>query len=192
MRDREGSNVPLRCTFDRPRIDGARFATKEITMAATPDTRPLDPVGPEHPGPVVVGVDGSVNAQQALAVAADLAKTLGVELTVFHALGLMTVIDGEHVPSEGHRDAIERLLQADWCRSLQGDPSLRWRAEIIDGNPADVLLHMGSDLDASFVVVGSRGIGGVQALGSTSHHVIHGCDRPVVVVPITSGVRPAM
>jgi len=44
---------------------------------------------------------------------------------------------------------------------------------------------MGRDLDASFVVVGSRGIGGVQALGSTSHHVVHGCDRPVVVVPVT-------
>jgi nucleotide-binding universal stress UspA family protein len=189
MRGREGPNVPLRCTIDRPRIDGARFATKEIIMAATPDTRPLDPA---DRGPVVVGLDGSVNAQEALAVAADLAKTLGVELTVFHALGLMTVIDGEHVPSEGHRDAIERLLEADWCRTLQGDPSLRWRAEIVDGNPADVLLHMGSDLDASFVVVGSRGIGGVQALGSTSHHVIHGCDRPVVVVPVTSGVRPAM
>jgi nucleotide-binding universal stress UspA family protein len=159
-------------------------------MAATPDTRPLDPIGRDHrgpdvPGPVVVGVDGSANAQQALSVAADLARNLGVELTVFHALGLMTVIDGEHVPSEGHRETIERLLQADWCHSLQGDPSLRWRAEIVDGNPADVLLHMGRDLDASFVVVGSRGIGGVQALGSTSHHVVHGCDRPVVVVPVT-------
>jgi nucleotide-binding universal stress UspA family protein len=181
---REGSNVPLRRTPGRPRIDVARFATKEIIMAALPDTRPGDPAQRE-PGPVVVGVDGSVNAQQALAVAADLARNLGAELTVFHALGLMTVIDGEHVPSEGHRETIERLLQTDWCHSLQGDPVLRWRAEIIDGNPADVLLHMGRDLDASFVVVGSRGIGGVQALGSTSHHVIHGCDRPVVVVPVT-------
>lgn len=134
-------------------------------------------------GPVVVGVDGSSNAQRALAVAADLARAVDADLAVFHALGLMTVIEGRHVPSEGHRDDIERLLRTEWCHALQGDPSLRWRAEIVYGSPADVLLNLGRDLDASFVVVGSRGVGDEQALGSTSHHVVHHCDRPVVVVP---------
>lgn len=134
-------------------------------------------------GPIVVGVDGSSNAQRALGLAADLARAFDVDLAVFHALGLMTVIEGRHVPSEGHRDDIERLLRSDWCHVLQGDPSLRWRAEIVYGSPADVLLNLGRDLDATFVVVGSRGVGDEQALGSTSHHVVHHCDRPVVVVP---------
>jgi nucleotide-binding universal stress UspA family protein len=134
-------------------------------------------------GPVIVGVDGSPNAQRALAVAADLARSFDVDLAVFHALGLMTVIEGRHVPSEGHRDDIERLLRNDWCRTLQRDPDLRWRAELVHGSPAHVLLTLGRDLDASFVVVGSRGVGDELALGSTSHHVVHHCDRPVVVVP---------
>ena len=134
-------------------------------------------------GPVVVGVDGSANAQRALGVAADLARRLDVDLVVLHALGLMTVIEGRHVPSEGHRDDIERLLRTEWCRSLQGDPSLRWRAEIVYGSPAAVLLDQGAGLGASLVVVGSRGVGDELALGSTSHHVVHHCDRPVVVVP---------
>jgi nucleotide-binding universal stress UspA family protein len=134
-------------------------------------------------GPVVVGVDGSSNAQRALAVAADLAACLDVDLAVFHALGLMTVIEGRHVPTEGHRDDIERLLRTEWCRPLQQDRSLRWRAELVYGSPADVLLNQGRYLDASFVVVGSRGVGDELALGSTSHHVVHHCDRPVVVVP---------
>ena len=134
-------------------------------------------------GPVVVGVDGSTNAQRALGIAADLARRLDVDLVVLHALGLMTVIEGRHVPSEGHREDIERLLRNDWCASLQRHPSLRWRAEIVYGSPADVLLNQGTDLDASLVVVGSRGIGDELALGSTSHHVVHHCDRPVVVVP---------
>ena len=134
-------------------------------------------------GPVVVGVDGSANAQRALGVAADLARRLDVDLVVLHALGLMTVIEGRHVPSEGHRDDIERLLRTVWCQSLQGDSTLRWRAEIVYGSPADVLLNHGAGLDASLVVVGSRGIGDELALGSTSHHVVHHCDRPVVVVP---------
>ncbi len=134
-------------------------------------------------GPVVVGVDGSSNAQRALGLAADLARAFDADLAVFHALGLMTVIEGHHVPSEGHRDDIERLLRTEWCHALQGDPALRWRAEIVYGSPADVLLNLGRDLEASFVVVGSRGVGDEQALGSTSHHVVHHCDRPVVVVP---------
>ena len=64
-------------------------------------------------GPVIVGVDGSPNAQRALALAADMSRCLDADLVVFHALGLMTVIEGRHVPSEGHRDDIERLLRND-------------------------------------------------------------------------------
>ncbi len=136
-------------------------------------------------GPVIVGVDGSSNAQRALAMAAEIARRFDRDLAVFHAIGLMTVIEGRHVPSEGHRDDLERLLRTEWCASLAGDRALSWRAELVYGSPADVLMKMGAGLDASFVVVGSRGVGDEQALGSTSHHVVHHCDRPVVVVPPT-------
>ncbi len=148
-------------------------------MADT-ETSPRNIVGS---GPVIVGVDGSSNAQRALALAAEIAKRFDLDLAVFHAIGLMTMIEGRHVPSEGHRDDIERLLRLDWCAALANDRELRWRAELAYGSPADVLMKMGTGLDASFVVVGSRGVGDEQALGSTSHHVVHHCDRPVVVVP---------
>lgn len=134
-------------------------------------------------GPVIVGVDGSANAQRALSLAAEIARRFDLDLAVFHAIGLMTMIEGRHVPSEGHRDDLERLLRLEWCAMLAGDRALRWRAELVYGSPADVLMKMGTGLDASFVVVGSRGIGDELALGSTSHHVVHHCDRPVVVVP---------
>ncbi len=148
-------------------------------MADT-DTSPRSILGT---GPVIVGVDGSGNAQRALSTAAEIARRFDLDLAVFHAIGLMTVIDGQHVPSEGHRDDLERLMRLEWCAALAGDREVRWRAELVYGSPADVLMKMGSALDASFVVVGSRGIGDEQALGSTSHHVVHHCDRPVVVVP---------
>ena len=134
-------------------------------------------------GPVIVGVDGSGNAQRALTMAAEIARRFDLDLAVFHAIGIMTVIEGRHVPSEGHRDDLERLLRREWCASLVDDDDLRWRAELVYGSPPDVLMKMGTELDASFVVVGSRGVGDELALGSTSHHVVHHCDRPVVVVP---------
>lgn len=134
-------------------------------------------------GPVVVGVDGSMNAQRAMALAAGLARRFDVDLVVLHAVGLMSVIDGEHVPSEGRRDQLERLLNDEWCAPLREHDDLQWECRLVDGSPADVLLKAGSELVATFVVVGSRGTGTEQLLGSTSHHVVHHCDRPVVVVP---------
>ena len=134
-------------------------------------------------GPVIVGVDGSSNSRRALALAAEIARRFDLDLAVFHAIGLMTVIEGRHVPAEGHRDDLERLMRLEWCAGLADNRELRWRAELVYGSPADVLMKMGTGLDASFVVVGSRGVGDEQALGSTSHHVVHHCDRPVVVVP---------
>jgi len=142
-------------------------------------------------GPVIVGVDGSVNAQRALTLAAGLARRYDVDLVVLHAVGLMSVIDGQHVPSEGRRDQLEQLMHDDWCAPLREsddadpdlDADLEWECHLVDGSPADVLLKAASELVATFVVVGSRGTGTEQLLGSTSHHVVHHCDRPVVVVP---------
>ena len=73
-------------------------------MADT-DTSPRSILGA---GPVIVGVDGSSNAQRALSLAAEIARRFDLDLAVFHAIGLMTVIEGRHVPSEGHRDDLER------------------------------------------------------------------------------------
>ncbi len=140
------------------------------------------------PGPVIVGVDGSGNSLGALDVAVHLARRLDLELVVFHAVGLMTVIDGRHVPSEGRRDELEQLLREEWCATLADDHQVRWRAELVDGSPADVVMKMATELDASLVVVGSRGVGDEQVLGSTSHHVVHHSNRPVLVVP-PGGVR---
>ena len=136
----------------------------------------------DQKGPVVVGVDGSENAGAALCVAAELARALHTELLVVHAVGLTTRIGGEFAPAEGREDAIEHDLHTAWCSSIQGDPDLSWHAELRYGSPTDVLL--GAASDASYVVVGSRGLRGeAEQLGSTSHHVVHHAPCPVVVVP---------
>jgi len=137
------------------------------------------------PGPVVVGVDGSRDALRALDVAADLARSTGAELVAVHALGLMAVIDGEHVPSFDHRDEIDRLLHEEWCAGLAG-AEVRYRVELLDGNPTEVLLHLAETVGPSFLVVGARGIGENtdRELGSTSYHVTRHATCPIVVVPM--------
>jgi nucleotide-binding universal stress UspA family protein len=138
---------------------------------------------PDLGRPVLVGVDGSATSGRALEFAALLAERLGVELVVVHALGLLTVIDGEHVPATGRRDEVRAMLEQDWCAALVGRGELTWRPTLVDGSPAEVMLAQADELDAGLVVVGSRGVGSDKLLGSTSHHLVHHCNRPVVVVP---------
>jgi nucleotide-binding universal stress UspA family protein len=140
---------------------------------------------PTSTGPVVVGVDGSSNARRALDVAARLARATGAEVVAVHALGLMATIGGEHVPSSEHRGEIERELRDEWCAPLSGPGAPAWRCTVVDGSPAEALLHAAEREHASFVVVGSRGVGGHPdlMLGSTSHMVIQRTHCPAIVVP---------
>jgi nucleotide-binding universal stress UspA family protein len=125
-------------------------------------------------GPVVVGVDGSPNAARALAMAARLATAMDLEVVAVHAVGL---IEG------ARRDEVADEVQS-WCADL-ATAAIRHRVEVLDGHPADVLLRVAAAEGASFVVVGSRGLGGhgELLLGSTSHQAVHHACCPVVVVP---------
>jgi nucleotide-binding universal stress UspA family protein len=136
-------------------------------------------------GPIVCGVDGSPNAHRALEVAAGLAASTGVDVLAVHALGMMTELDGRHVPSSEHRDEIEQRMREQWCRPLDELGAGRWTSRLTDGPPSDALLHTAEEVGASFIVVGARGIGGHPdlMLGSTSHQVIHRSHCATVVVP---------
>jgi nucleotide-binding universal stress UspA family protein len=54
-----------------------------------------------------------------------------------------------------------------------------------DDDIAAVILAEAADLDASVIVLGTRGLGGVKSLmlGSVSHAVLHHADRAVLVIP---------
>lgn len=151
----------------------------------TSETDPESAADRTGAGPIICGVDGSRNARRALDLALTLAHATGAEIIAVHALGLMSEVDGQHVPSREHREEIEHRLRAEWCEQLTSAGDVRWTCRLVDGNPADVLLHTADDTGASFIIVGARGIGGHPdlMLGSTSHQVIHRAHCPTVVVP---------
>jgi nucleotide-binding universal stress UspA family protein len=138
---------------------------------------------------IVVGVDGSADAQRALAFAAELARSVGGEVVAVHARGLLERYEAGPVErTDGEPDTIRCRFESDWCRLLDDDgiPSRRLLRE---GAPVVVLLDAAREVDADVIVVGRRGAGagsGFVALGSTSSQVVEDADRPVVVVP-----RPA-
>lgn len=116
---------------------------------------PFDPGA--FPSRIVVGLDGS----DASAAALDVARRLRRDPAT--ALSAVVATRGEHVDL----DAVRRRL---------GDASLR-----VDGHrPVDALLDAAEGAD--LLVVGSRGLGGVRALGSVSERVAHRASSSVLVV----------
>ena len=133
-------------------------------------------------GVIVVGVDGSDHARDALRWAIDEAKLRGASLHLVHSWKFPTPVplpDGGLAPAdlEGAANAI-----LDEAEALVGD-GVPIRREVANDNAAHALVRCSEGAD--LVVVGARGLGGFTGLllGSVSEQVVHHARCPVVVVP---------
>jgi len=131
---------------------------------------------------VVVGYDGSADAQSAVTWAATAAVALGARLRVVHAVGLL-----EHagMARHGHVDGKVALKIAADAGLDPGD--VEWR--VVDGDPCGALLRMAEPPEtAVLLVVGSRGSGAHAGtlLGSTSLELAEHAPVPVTIVPSSS------
>lgn len=107
-----------------------------------------------YPHRIVVGLDGSWPSLSAFAVAAELSERLG------SALKVVTGTGGKIVDTGGA-----------WSARVDA-----WEP----GHPVVVLLDQ--SIHADLLVIGSRGLHGVRALGSVSERVAHRADCSVLVV----------
>jgi nucleotide-binding universal stress UspA family protein len=141
---------------------------------------------------VVVGVDASESAFRAARFAADEAVRRSVPLRIVHA---RTWFDGMTYPypeldvagmlTAGAQSVLQTVSDA----VAASVPANRLSTSVADGKPVDVLVD--ASADASLVVVGGRGVGGVAGLllGSTSHGIVGRALCPVVVVPDDTAVQ---
>ena len=136
---------------------------------------------PALPSTILVGLDGSEMSRRAVGHAATYATAFGAEVVAVHAVGLMSVIDGERLPSEVSRDRVEAAVQQ-WGEPLRA-AGVSHRTICEDGPPGLVLLRLIERTGAGLVVLGTRGIGTAEGvvLGSTSYHLVQHSPVPVLV-----------
>jgi nucleotide-binding universal stress UspA family protein len=109
-----------------------------------------------YPDRIAVGVDGSPASARAFAAARHVAERFGAELDV--------------VVAEG-----DDLVDLAAISAIAGDGF-----HVLDDDPVTVLKAAADNAD--LLVVGSRGLRGLRALGSVSERVAHGAASSVLVV----------
>ena len=129
----------------------------------------------QAPGPVVVGVDGSMAAQAAVGFAFEEAALRDVPLVAVCAL-----TDAAGRLGEAHQleEDFEHLMA---CEAKE-HPEVTVIRRVVAGTPRAALLA--ASADAQMLVVGSRGRGGLDrmCLGSVAQAALHHAPCPVGVV----------
>ena len=145
-------------------------------------------------GRIVVGVDGSESAAEALRWAVGEAARRSAGLDVVHAWqhpALFTPAARAVEPNVRAlvKEAAQRLLHTA-IASAAPHQHVKVRPLLLEGSPGPVLLEAGRHADA--LVVGTRGLGGIDRLllGSVSAYCVNHAQGPVVVVPPSSGHSP--
>jgi nucleotide-binding universal stress UspA family protein len=144
---------------------------------------------------ILVAIDGSPDADEALRQAIDLADTQHARLTIFSAVTMPPAVT--YVGVAGN-------VLADLTRDAEAEAeaTMRAAAELV---PDDVslttvlshepvrpgLLHQVETGHHDLLVMGSRGRGAVRSvlLGSVSHYALHHSPIPVLIVHADPGPR---
>ncbi|SBT40198.1 Nucleotide-binding universal stress protein, UspA family [Micromonospora narathiwatensis] len=137
--------------------------------------------------PVVVGVDGSPSALDAVRVAAREAAGRHRPLRVVNAflwplLGTPLGPIAVTLPDSELRQGAEKLVAEAVDEARKIDSELQVTGEVVDGGP--VALLMRESEDAALLVIGHRGLGGFKELlvGSAAVQLSARADCPVLVV----------
>jgi nucleotide-binding universal stress UspA family protein len=137
-------------------------------------------------GPIVVGTDGSPGATLALERAGALAGEGNGTVHLVTAVHVPTL--REPIASSARTERIDLGGVADSVlargRRLLEESGVKVETHSRAGDAAEAIIDVAQEVDADLIVVGARGLTGLQRflLGSVSAKVSHYADRTVMVV----------
>lgn len=122
--------------------------------------------GEEFPGRILHAGDGSPESQEAARIAGLIASRYGDSVTTLHV---------SHDGTGTYQLAEESVLLIE----ATGVEAVRLTEE---GSPHRKIVETADSIDASLIVLGSRGLTGLSALGSVSERVAHHAPCSVLIV----------
>lgn len=166
-------------------------ATPATGMTAATETR-------TRLGPILVATDGTTSADAAVRAGGQLALRTGNAVHVLAVLEPAPIVAADYgilLPpietEQARQDALEGRVRAQ-VRELVG-PDNAWTIEIRHGDPASVIAHAGTELDARLIVLGLGHHDLLDRLfgGETALHALRIGHAPVLAVPRTFQHLPA-
>jgi nucleotide-binding universal stress UspA family protein len=135
---------------------------------------------------VVLGYDESPGAEVALGTAIRVAARWDEPLTIVYGAGPPGGVGEEH---KAHRDALMEIGQHALDRAVEAarEQGVTTEIRLVDAKPAQALLDVADEQDATVIVVGTTGESPLRSamLGSTPHKLLHLSTRPVLCVPVS-------
>ncbi len=143
---------------------------------------------------ILIAVDGSEGGRRAAEVGVDLAARIGASVVLVCVVRSDDAwVLSQSVPRSGGEEqdlretvaeAVDRDVFADTV-GLCREQNVPFTTKVLYGSAAKKIVEEALALDASLVVIGHRGVGGVGRffMGSTSYKVSHMAPCPVMVVP---------
>lgn len=129
--------------------------------------------------PIVVPLDGSKNAENAVPFAALAARLYGAPVRFLH------VADPEIIDTTKDFSAAREAFSSHAKALAERYGIDQYRADVAEGPPAAAILRYALESEARMIVLASHGRGGFHAtfIGSVADKVVRGARRPILVVP---------
>jgi nucleotide-binding universal stress UspA family protein len=131
---------------------------------------------------IVIASDGLEASRAVVDLAARLAHANGSNVTLVHALGRESRL--KRGRSRGQQRALEEQALEEQDETLKRTLASGTSEVLVEpGRAADVIKSAAAAADASLIVMGSRRLDGMRAMGSVSRRVVHQARCSVLLFP---------
>jgi nucleotide-binding universal stress UspA family protein len=152
---------------------------------------------------ILVPIDGSSQAHDALIQGLEIAKIHGSEVTILHVITFSEkyipyMSTEESMPPqesmtppewvleymENVRKNDEKMLKETLKHAKSVAPNVKITTKLLTGRAADTILAEATKENYDLIVIGCRGLGGFKELmlGSVSRNVVNGAKIPVLII----------
>jgi nucleotide-binding universal stress UspA family protein len=145
---------------------------------------------------ILVPIDGSEHSKKALEFALDIAEKYSATIQLLSVAQPIVLTGFSYLTQpilpptstamyiEEMEAAHKKILSEALKKAKKSKPNLTISKKLVNGRPADKIIEIAKDGKFDFIVIGSRGLGGIKEffLGSVSDRVADEATCPVLIV----------